>query len=119
MLIKPGLENEYQKYVEINSHDAYSAQVVSYGDDWAKLMEKHLAHGQSVKDCAETCSHEADTDGITGFMYGAAVSALSHFWVHGDELRHWQNRRYLDEDKAKQADESGGVVNPAILIIND
>ena len=58
---------------------------------------------------AEKCSHDADTDGITGFMYGAAVSILSNHWKYGELLRKWHNKEY--------GHEGDGVVNPAVLTI--
>lgn len=117
MKIKAGLEADYDAYKKINAGDPYSARVVSYGEDWAKLMEEQIADGYAVANCAEATSRQADTDGIAGYMYGAAVSGLSKFWEHGDDLRAWHNRKYLTEEKAAGADESGGVVNPAVLTI--
>ncbi len=96
---------------EINK-DPYGAGIVSYADSWAKLMEKRLGDsepGESFPEIAESCSREADTDGITGFMYGAAVSILSSCWIHGEALRRWHNKEYKYEGP--------GVVNPAIINI--
>lgn len=58
---------------------------------------------------ADRLSNEADVEGITGFMYGCAVSILSQCWKYGEELRKWHNKEY-DYD-------GDGVVNPAILTI--
>ena len=118
MELKADLQAEYAAYKANNSHDSYSARVVSYGDAWAAAMEAAMSLGASVPECAEQASKDADTDGITGYMYGSAASALSHFWKHGDALRAWHNRQYLDENAARAADKSGGVVNPAIMTIN-
>ena len=57
----------------------------------------------------EKRSHQADTEGITGFMYGCAVSILSHYWEYGEFLQKWHNKEYGYEGE--------GVVNPAILVI--
>ena len=60
-------------------------------------------------DNADRLSREADTEGITGFMYGCAVSILSKCWVYGEYLRKWHNKEYgYDGD---------GVVNPAIMTV--
>ena len=117
MKIKTGLEADYEAYKKMNSTDPYSARVVSFGEDWAMLMEEQIANSNPIFECAESTSRQADTDGITGYMYGAAVSALSKFWEYGDVLRAWHNRKYLTEEKAAVADASGGVVNPAIITI--
>lgn len=109
----------WHKAVEVNKADPYSNAVIVYAEKWARIMEARMKQvdGLTVAECAEAASHLADDDGITGFMYGAAVSTLSAVWIHGDALRAWHNRQYLSEEKAKAADESGGVVNPAILTI--
>lgn len=117
MKIKAGLEQEYQQYKDRNSNDPYSARVVSYGEDWANLMETRMAKGEKIADIAKPTSREADTDGITGFMYGCAVSALARFWEHGEALRLWHNLDTQIKDEGQKANESGGVLNPALLII--
>ena len=64
---------------------------------------------QAIMENAESLSHEADTEGITGFMYGCAVSILSSSWEYGEELRKWHNKEYDYE--------GDGVVNPAIITL--
>lgn len=44
-------------------------------------------------------------------MYSCAVQALSHFWVHGEELRVWHNNRY-------GVSGGDGVANPAVIVID-
>jgi hypothetical protein len=117
MQIKPGLEEEYKHYQEINSADGYSHACVTYGEKWAELMEAGLAEGKTVQEIAEPASREADTEGITGFMYGCAVAALAKFWVHGEVLRRWHNLDTQIGTEGEQANESGGVLNPALLNI--
>lgn len=58
-------------------------------------------------DNADRLSREADTEGITGFMYGCAVSILSQCWEYGEYLRKWHNKEYDYDGK--------GVVNPALM----
>lgn len=64
---------------------------------------------KTIMENADHLSHEADTEGITGFMYGCAVNILSQCWEHGEELRKWHNKEYDYEGE--------GVVNPAILTV--
>lgn len=90
--------------------DPYGGCVYVYAENWAKLMQAEMAQGKTLIQCAEKTSHELGYLGITGFMYGAAVSVLSSCWKHGEELRKWHNKEYDHEGK--------GVVNPAILIVN-
>jgi hypothetical protein len=118
MKIKQGLETEYAKYVETNSRDGYSKAVVDYSERWANLMEERLsATGSTIAEIAKKASHDADTEGITGFMYGCAVQALAYFWEHGEELRRWHNKNAQLGDEGDRANESGGVLNPALLSI--
>lgn len=119
MKLKAGMEAEYATYVEKNSHDGYSKGVVDYGEKWAALMEAALDAGAKLEDIADPASTTADTDGITGFMYGCAVKALSHFWEHGEQLRRWHNLKTQLGHEGEKANESGGVLNPAILVIGD
>lgn len=113
MSIRAGKEDEYAAYQKRNSEDGYSARCVSYGEDWARFMEAELATGKKLSAVWKDCSHKADQDGITGFMYGCATQALNAFWVHGDELRRLHNADYgVTEEKAK-----GGTVNPAVLTV--
>lgn len=117
MKIKQDRQDDYDKYVKPNSGDAYSSRVVSYTNEWAKLMETALERGETIAQCASSTSHEADTDGITGFMYGAAVSGLARFWEHGEELRRWHNIDTQIGDEGEKANASGGTLNPALLSI--
>lgn len=109
MKIKAGKEKEFEEFVKTNSADAYSLGIVSFAKRWAELMESKIANGAIVRDIADATSHKADTEGITGYMYGCAVSALSYFWEYGEELRKWHNKEYDYE--------GDGVVNPAIITI--
>ena len=71
------------------------------------LKEKHNV---SVIQIAGRASHDADVNGITGFMYGCAVNVLSQVWKYGEELRVWHNKQY--------GHEGDGIVNPAVLTVS-
>ena len=123
MQIRPGQEEAYAKYRELNTKDGYSAGVVHFTERWADLMEKALAEsrelfvGEKYKTLASTLSHEANTEGITGFMYGCAVSILSQVWEHGEALRLWHNTKTQIGTEGDEANETGSVLNPALLSI--
>ena len=116
MKIKQGLESEYAQY-KANNDDPYSKAAVDYAEQWASLMESAIAEGKVIEDVAKQLSHDADTDGITGFMYGCAVEGLAHFWEHGEQLRRWHNLDTQIQHEGEKANESGGVLNPALLNI--
>ena len=103
----------WNKGVE-NNQDPYGSAIYRYLERWADLMEKEIENSSEspeevIIQNAERLSHEADTEGITGFMYGAAVSVLSQGWEYGEILRKWHNKEYGYEGE--------GVVNPAIMTI--
>jgi hypothetical protein len=79
-------------------------------------MQSRVAKGEMLEAVARETSSLADTEGITGFMYGAAVTMLSQCWVHGEALRRWHNVD-LDPVQGVKANEKGGVLNPAVLVI--
>lgn len=95
--------------------DPYGGAVYVYAEQWARIMEGRIARGETVEQCADDSSHVADTDGITGFMYGAAVGILAHCWKYGEALRRWHNLKTQIRDEGVKANASGGVLNPAIL----
>ena len=110
MKIKATREHDYQIFAETNSKNGYSYGVVTYIQRWADMMESLILNeGLSVSEAATKTEHEADREGITGFMYGCAVNALSQLWEYGEELRKWHNKDY--------GYNGDGVVNPAILNI--
>ena len=109
--VSDGKAQEYLRFKELNSSDFYGAGVVRYLETWASMMEKEVSDDVSVAEAAQSTRFEADKEGITGYMYGYAVTALSEFWTHGEELRAWHNQQY---------DYSGeGSVNPSILVLSD
>ena len=113
MKILNGKEKEYKDWYDKNS-DGYGRACFTYAERWAEMLEKAIEESNDsplkvIVDNAERLSHEADVEGITGFMYGCAVSILSQEWEYGEELRKWHNKEYnYDGD---------GVINPAILTI--
>ncbi len=110
MKIKEGLEQEYAAFREQNTKDGYSAGVIRYAERWCDMMEQEMDKGDSVAEAAASTEHTADTEGITGFMYGCAVRSLCQFWEHGEDLRSWHNQQY--------GYNGDGVVNPAIIHIS-
>lgn len=95
----------------------YGAACVRYAEQWGCLMQSRMADGKTIAEIADTASHDADTEGLTGFMYGCAVSMLSQCWIHGEELRRWHNIKTQIKDEGERANANGGVLNPALLTI--
>lgn len=112
MNVHPERMEEFKDYARRNLvADPYSARIITYAWEWAGHMELALLRGERLEEVAEKYARQADTDGITGFMYGAAVHTLATFWIHGEELRRWHNGQY------GVGEETSGTVNPAILTV--
>ena len=66
---------------------------------------------------------QADKDvgagGITGFMAGAVASMVSQCHSRGDEFRRAWNTDTAIGDEGEKANEEGGVINPALLVIDN
>lgn len=110
--------------LDLSSEDggrAYGFTVVLFAERWADEMERLLVETPSltVGDVAQTAAHHAagtlGSWGPTGFQYGCAVSILADCWIRGDDLRRWHNLDTQISDEGARANESGGVLNPALL----
>ena len=108
MKIKPDMKDKFQEGRNANK-DPYGNAVYEYLIRWADMMEDRMLKGETISDMAEETSYEADTEGITGFMYGCAVNILSQTWEYGEELRTWLNSPYGYKGE--------GTVNPAVLSV--
>lgn len=112
MKIIEGKEQRYKDWYNKQSN-SYGRACFTYAERWAEMIEVMIKEPGDAMNIISTnanrLSHDADVEGITGFMYGCAVSILTQFWVYGEELRKWHNERYnYDGD---------GVVNPAVMSI--
>ena len=97
----------------------YGLACYRYAAQWAALMDAAMAAGETVEACADHCSREANVEGITGFMYGAAVGILAKCWRHGERLRCWHNLKTQIGNEGRRANAEGGVLNPALLSIGE
>ena len=102
-------EDGWNQAIEANKESSYGMGVIRFAIKWADLMEERIADGETVFDCAEAMADKADTEGITGFMYGCAVRILVQVWQYGEDLRKWHNDKY--------AYKGNGVVNSAVITV--
>lgn len=63
--------------------EPYGLECFNFAERWANAMEKRMEKGERLEDIAKQISFDV-ADGITGFMYGMAVSILSQCWIHGE-----------------------------------
>lgn len=114
MKIINGMEQAYKDWYNKNL-DPYGHACFTYAERWAEMLEDKIEYSSDsparvIIDNANQLSYKADTEGITGAMYGFAVGILSQCWEYGEELRKWHNKEYnYDGD---------GVVNPAVMTID-
>lgn len=113
----PGIElaNEglWQEFMTLNEK---SIGVMTYSERWARLMQVEMALGKNLEDIAEATSHETDLEGMSGASYTYAVGILSSCWKYGEQLRRWHNLDSQIGDEGEKANESGGVLNLAVLV---
>lgn len=107
----------WQKYLKANT-DGYGRACVDYAERWGRLMQLEMSNGHELENIAEPTSHEADIEGITGFMYGCAVAMLSQCWIHGEKLRVWHNLKTQIGEEGEEANRKGSILNPAVLKLN-
>jgi hypothetical protein len=110
-------EAAWKEYERTNT-DPYGKGCVDYARAWAGAMEARLTEGANLEDIADATSQAVNKRsefGITGFMYGCAVSMLAQCWQHGEALRRWHNLKTQLGTEGERANESGGVLNPALL----
>jgi len=107
-------EEAWQEFKDKNQ-DSYGRAIVTYAERWARLMQAEMTTGRQIEEVAEATSREADLEDITGFMHGAAVSILAQYWKYGEQLRRWHNLYSQLGNEGELANESGCVLNPAVL----
>lgn len=101
----------WQKSREANG-DSYGKCALDFAEGFAKLMQKDISNGKTVAQAYNDNQYKMGFLGITGFMFGAAVSTLTQTWKYGEELRRAHNKEFgLPED-------TKGVANPAVVSIS-
>jgi hypothetical protein len=123
MTFKEGGAEFWATSFAANHDEPYGEAIIRYASEWATRAELQLtARGGELNDdefgkILKETSHQADDEGITGFMYGCAVATLAGCWVHGERLRRWHNIDTQIGTEGDAANEKGTVLNPALLSI--
>ena len=106
---------DWKKQVKIND-DSYGKACVDVAREVMRLLDE-----QEGEFDPHTLICEADdaakTGGITGFMAGCVASMVSHCHSRGDEFRRAWNTHNQIGDEGDRANDSGGVLNPALMTI--
>ena len=111
MLLKS--PQEWVETVKREQHNPYGFVVIQFCEAWTNFIEQKMAEGDGFLAAVEK-PFESD---LTVFQYSVAVEILSRTWIHGEELRRWHNLKHQLGKEGEKANDSGGVLNTAILNI--
>lgn len=107
---------DWQKGLK-NNEDPYGRACFVFANELAKNLEDIMIDlGRPFNELTTNEIKQAEkkadevVGGITGFMYGVAISCLSEVWQYGEELRKWHNSQ-MGQPEAK------GTINPAIMTV--
>lgn len=115
-IIKTGKLDDWQKGLS-NNTNPYGRACFVFANELAKNLEDLMVDtGRPFNELSSAEIKEAEdkadkvVGGVTGFMYGVAISCLTDVWEYGEELRKYHNTQ-MGNPSAK------GTINPAILNI--
>lgn len=117
MRIKHGMKKKYKEWLDVNK-DGYSRTCFVYAERFADMLEIEYVKAIDVPMSkilelhGDKFSHDADIEGVTGFMVGMSINILSQCWEFGKDLKLWWNTKYGQPD-------AEGTVNPAILVVGE
>ena len=87
-------EHSFKNCAIINN-DGYGASIISFAQDWARLMEAEMANGRTLDQALiRECERLADTQGNSGTSYAIARGLLIVHWKYGKELMNEGDERY-------------------------
>jgi len=95
-----------------------------YGGACIKVAEKAMAildDGEpfDTDELISRANKESDAGGVTGFMAGCVAQMISVCHSRGEEFRQAWNVANQIHSEGNKANESGGVLNPALLNIGE
>lgn len=73
-----------------NNRDPYGKAIIDFARQWARMMQVEIDHGSTVEDAARKTEHDADTFGLSGFGFSAALHILREVWVYGRSLQNYR-----------------------------
>ncbi|MHC4620377.1 MAG: hypothetical protein ACYTEQ_21720 [Planctomycetota bacterium] len=106
---------DWEKCVEINK-DPYGKACV---DVARRVMELLDAEPGEFDPHKLICRADDDIDagGLTGFMAGCVAQMVSACHSRGEDFRRKWNLDSQIHDEGEKANESGGILNPAVLTV--
>lgn len=117
MKIREGREKYWEDVWDLNQTDDYSKAAIECSKYWAELMESQMDSGKKLEDVAKDTSFEASAKyEITGAMYNAGLELLVKYWLYGEDLMKWHNRRYApSEEEGDKLTEERRLINTSVV----
>lgn len=108
--ILPEKEAEYLQLRGIDLKAPCASPILLCAERWGWAMEQEIANGRTVADAAEITLFDADSDRMSGAMFGFVMKTLCTFWIYGEQFRQWQMRscdsnELEEQEPASDADE--------------
>jgi len=110
-------QSKWESWVK-NNQDSYGGACINV----ARRVMEILDNEAGDFDCHTIicrADDETKTGGITGFMAGAVASMVSQCHSRGEEFRRKWNCDNQISNEGDEANEKGGVLNPALLNIKE
>lgn len=108
---------DWDKCVE-NNKDPYGGTCVAVARRVMEILDEEPRDFDTHK-IISRADDEVKAGGITGFMAGCVAQMVSHCHSRGEEFRRKWNLDNQIRDEGEKANESGGVLNPAIITIQE
>lgn len=119
MKVVEGQEEVYRDWRDRNS-DPYGGWTFAYAERWAGMLERKIEEvgdaRKAIVEYAERLGQEADIEGVSGTMYGCAVSILSQCWEYGEELRQWHKEKYQERTEGFAMSEAKRQTTKEMLV---
>lgn len=104
---------DWEKCVRAND-DPYGKACIDVAREVMRLLDERPEDFDTHKIICEA-DKNVKAGGITGFMAGCVANMVSGLHSRGEEFRKKWNTDNQIRDEGDKANESGGVLNPALL----
>ena len=108
-------QNKWDVWVK-NNDDAYGKACVDVAREVMEILDDNKPFDPHKIICQAVDS--IDAGGITGFMAGCVAQMVAGCHSRGEEFRRAWNQDVQINDEGDKANETGGILNPALLNIS-
>ncbi|KKM77529.1 hypothetical protein LCGC14_1369040 [marine sediment metagenome] len=110
-------QDKWRSYEEKNTND-YGGACVKVARQVMEILDEEPGDFDTHQIICRA-DDEVNAGGITGFMAGCVAIMVSKCHSRGEEFRRKWNKGNQIHDEGDKANESGGVLNPAVLVVNE